>query len=243
MTVLLLHSPLLAAGPTWGDLPSRLAEPVLVPDVRADDTAPYVASYVADVLAQVRPGWPATGAPVSAVAHSGAGPLLPALVAALRSAGCPVAEVIFLDAGLPAACLPVPPATRLELLAAEDPATAHELQALLARGGRFPGWTAGQLAGVVPDPAALLAGIRPRGADFFAEPLPGQPLPRALPCGYVELSATYRPYADRAAELGWPVVRAELGHFGPLTAPETVADLLRQVRRPTGRPGRRRGMP
>jgi hypothetical protein len=236
VTVLLLHSPLLAAASTWGTLPGLLGEAALIPEVHGDDTAPYVASYVTDVLTQVRPCWPRGPEPVTAVAHSGAGPLLPAVLAALRSGGSPVAEVIFLDAGLPVACLPVPPATRMGLLEAESPAAADELRALFARGGRFPDWTAAQLATVVPDPAALLAGVRARGADFFAEPLPGQPLPHGLRCGYVELSPTYRPYADRAAELGWPVARAAVGHFGPLTAAETVADLLRQVRQPISRP-------
>jgi hypothetical protein len=236
VTVLLLHSPLLSAGPTWGGLPGRLDEPVLVPEVCADDTPPYVASYVTDVLAQVRPRWPAGPASVTVVAHSGAGPLLPAVVAALRSGGSPVAEVIFLDAGLPAACLPDPPATRLDLLESENPTAAGALRALLARGGRFPNWTAEQLATLVPDPAVVLAGVRARGADFFSEPLPDQPLPPGTRCGYVELSPTYRPYADRAEVLGWPVARAGIGHFGPLTAPDTVAALVGQVRRPIGRP-------
>jgi hypothetical protein len=234
VTVLLLHSPLLAARPTWGELPGRLDEPVLMPDVGADDRAPYVASYVADVFTQVRPRWPARGGPVTAVVHSGAGPMFPAVAAALQAAGVPVAEVIFLDAGLPVACLPglAAPTTRFGLLDAEGPTAADALRALLTRGGRFPNWTAEQLATVVPDPAVVLAGVRPRAADFFTEALPAQPLPAGVRCGYVQLSSTYRPYADRAEALGWPVVRADLGHFGPLTAPDTVADLLRQVRQP-----------
>jgi hypothetical protein len=232
VTVLLLHSPLLAAAATWGELPGRLGEPVLVPDVHGDDTPPYAASYVADVLVQVRSDWP-LGAPVTVVAHSGAGPLLGAVVAALRSAGLPPTGVVFLDAGLPVACLPGPPrpATRLGLIEAEAPELAGPLRDLLSGGGRFPNWSAEQLAAAVPDPAAVLAGVRAHGADFFAEPLPDQPLPRGLRRGYVQLSPTYRPYADRAAELGWPVARADLGHFAPLTAPDAVADLLGQVRR------------
>ncbi|MEN3358567.1 MAG: hypothetical protein V7637_2549 [Mycobacteriales bacterium] len=231
MTVLLAHSPLLAAGPTWGELPARLGEPVLVPDVRKDETQPFAASYVAAVLNQVRPRWPTRSA-VTAVAHSGAGPLLPALLAALQAAGTPVAEAIFLDAGLPTACLPgLPvPAGRLDLLDAEDPAAAAGLRELLGHGGRFPDWTAEQLAGLVPDPAAVVAGMRPRGGDFFAEPLPAGALPGRVRCGYVQLSETYRLYADRAAELGWPVVRAELNHFAALTDPDAVAALIRQVR-------------
>jgi hypothetical protein len=231
MTFVLAHSPLLAAGPTWGELPTLLGESVLVPDVRADEAQPYAASYMTALLSQVRPRWPARSA-VTMVAHSGAGPLLPAVLTALQAAGTPVAEAIFLDAGLPTACLPgLPvPAGRLDLLDAESPAVAAELRALLGRGGRFPNWTAEQLAGLVPEPAAVVAGMRPRGGDFFAEPLPAGPLPGRVRCGYVQLSATYGYYADRAADLGWPVVRAELNHFAALSDPATVAALIQQVR-------------
>ncbi|HVQ92177.1 MAG TPA: hypothetical protein VMU51_14170 [Mycobacteriales bacterium] len=231
MTVLLAHSPLLAAGATWGGLPALLGEPVLVPDVRTDEIQPYAASYVAALLGQVRPRWPVRSA-VTVVAHSGAGPLLGALLAALRSAGTPVAEAIFLDAGLPTACLPGLPAqaSRFDLLDAENPAAGDSLRAQLSRGGRFPNWTAEQLGTLVPEPAAVLAGMRPRGADFFAEPLPTGMLPDRLRCGYIQLSETYQPYADRAADLGWPVLRAPLHHFAPLTDPDAVAGLIRQVR-------------
>jgi hypothetical protein len=230
MAILLAHSPLLSAGSTWGDLPGRLAEPVLVPDVSCDDTPPYVASYIAGLLTQVRPKWP-IGEPVTVIAHSGAGPILPAMIAALTAAKSPVVEAVFLDAGLPTSCLQGLPAqpSRLSLLDAENQDVAAQLRAHLARGGRFPNWTADDLAGIVPDPRALVAGMRPRGADFFAEPLPDGPL--RVRAGYVQLSETYRPYADRAAELGWPVARAaDLHHFAPLTDPDTVVGLLRQVR-------------
>jgi hypothetical protein len=229
----LLHSPLLAAAASWGDLPGRLGGRVLVPDVTGDDTAPYAERYVADVVAQVRSGEPAADAawPRAVVAHSGAGPLLPAVLAALRTAGLPAQQAVFLDAGLPIGCLPPPgrPVNRFDLLAAEGAAVAEALRSVLDGGGRFPNWTADRLSGLVPDPEVVLAGMRPRGADFFAEPLPDQPLPPDLSCGYVQLSPAYRGHADRAAALGWPVVRADLGHFGALAAPDDVAALIRQV--------------
>jgi len=223
--MLLLHSPLLAAAATWGALPGLLGEPVLVPEVTADDAPPYADRYVASVAAQAGVMTGSQASDVAVLAHSGAGPLVPAVVAALGSAGVPVRAAVFLDAGLPR-----PGATRLELLEAEGPEAAAGLRELLDSGGRFPDWTPELLAGLVPDPAAVLAAMRPRGADFFAEPLPETPLPADLRYGYVQLSPTYRQHADGADALGWPVQRAVLGHLAALSAPDRVADLVRRVR-------------
>jgi hypothetical protein len=237
VTVLLLHSPLLAAAATWGDLPERLGEPAVVPEVVDDGTPPYADRYVAAVVARTRAAAAAPAAAGLAVfAHSGAGPLVAAVAAALGAAGLPVAEAVFVDAGLPPAVATVDgpaagrPVTRFDLLAAESAEAAAGLRELLDGDGRFPNWTADALVGMAPDPAAVVAGMRPRGADFFAEPLPAQPLPPGVRCGYVQLSATYRSQRDRAAALGWPVAGADLGHFGMLTDAGRVADLIRSVR-------------
>jgi hypothetical protein len=223
VTVVLLHSPLLAAGATWGALPARF-EHVVVPDVGSDDGPPYAERYVAAVVAAIG-GRDA----VTLVPHSGAGPLAAAVANAL---GAAVRQVVFLDAGLPVAFVPGLPgnASRHDLLAAESDEAAAGLAALLDTGGRFPNWVAEQLAGMVPDPAAIVAGMRPRGADFFAEPLPDVPMPAATALAYVRLSETYQPYADLAAAAGWPVRTADLGHFGPAADPDTVAALIADVR-------------
>lgn len=247
MTVLLLHSPLLAAAATWGDLPARLGEPAVVPEVVDDDRPPYADRYLAAVVAQARAAGPEPAGGLTLVAHSGAGPLLAAAAAALAAARLPTAAAVFVDAGLPPALTTVDgpvgdpvgdpaagrPVTRFDLLAAEGAdgaAVAAGLRELLDSGGRFPNWTIEQLAGMTPDPAVVVAGMRPRGADFFAEPLPAAPLPAAVRCGYVELSEAYRSQRDRAAALGWPVAAADLGHFGMLADPGRVAELIRSVR-------------
>jgi hypothetical protein len=221
---LLLHSPLLAAAATWGDLPTRLGESTLVPDVTGDDKPPFADRYIDDMLSQVT-AEPDPG-PLTVVAHSGAGPLTAGACVALSAARRPVDGVVFLDAGLPMAR-----ATRLELLAAENADVAAELAALLQAGGRFPDWTADLLEGRVPDPDVVIAGMRPRGIEFFIEPLPAAQLPPRLPGGYVLLSPTYQTDAQQAALAGWPVARTGLGHFAALTHPDTVASLIRQVGR------------
>jgi hypothetical protein len=225
VTVVLLHSPLLGAGATWGGLPGRFGE-VVVPDVGSDGAPPYAESYVRAVAGAV-----AGRGAVTLVPHSGAGPLAGAVAAALGGAGCVVRQVVFLDAGLPVAFVPGLPAgaSRSDLLAAESEEAAAGLAALLDAGGRFPNWAAGQLTDLVPDPAAIVAGMRPRGADFFAEPLPDVPMPADTALAYVRLSETYQPYADLAAAAGWPVRAADLGHFGPAADPDAVAALITDV--------------
>jgi hypothetical protein len=220
MPYLLLHSPLLAAAGTWGDLPARLGADTLPPEIAADDAAPYAERYVDAVLTQTA----ADRGPLVAVPHSGAGPLLAAIAAAFARAGRPLAGAVFLDAGLPA-----PGRSRLDLLASEDAAAAAEFRSALDAGARYPDWTADLLAGEVPDPEPVIAALRPRGLDFYAEPLPDAALPDGFAAGYVQLSGTYASYADEAEARGWPTVRADLGHLAALSAPDAVADLIRAV--------------
>jgi hypothetical protein len=67
------------------------------------------------------------------VAHSGAGPLLPAIQ---QIGALPVSAYAFVDAGIPR-----DGASRLDLLDGEDPESAKQLRELLAAGRRFPEWT------------------------------------------------------------------------------------------------------
>ena len=203
--VVLVHSPLTGAA-EWGSLPSVLrarGRGVVVVDVRDDDSPPYAAKFVARAALQVRAA--AGDSPVVLVGHSGAGYLLPLLGAARRAARAPVLAYVFLDAGLP----PAAPTTRLELARREDANFAGELEALLAEGGVFPDWTSEDLADLVPDGArrgSLVASLRRRGADFFAEPLPVAPDWPDAPCGCLQLSASYDSAANLARMRGWPVL-------------------------------------
>jgi hypothetical protein len=79
----LAHSPL--TGPAaWGTLPSLLREQrydVVVINVQDDEKAPFADRYVGQSTAQISAAEPAP--PTIFVAHSGAGPLLPAITASL----------------------------------------------------------------------------------------------------------------------------------------------------------------
>jgi len=79
----------------------------------------------------------------SFVAHSGAGPLLPAIRQSLAN---PVHAYVFVDAGIPRDGL-----SRLDLMKSEDPAWAEQFQEELARGERFPAWSFEDLQEVIPD--------------------------------------------------------------------------------------------
>ena len=158
------------------------------------------------------------------VGHSGAGPLLAAVGTGLRAGGRPAGGYLFCDAGLPRAGASV-----LDLLAAEDPQMAAAFQAELERGGRYPHWGDADLEPLVPDPAAraaLLGSLRPRGLEFFTEPLPPAPGWPDAPCGYLRLSPAYDGAAAAAAARGWPTASIDAGHFHPLVDPGGVAMAL-----------------
>jgi hypothetical protein len=161
------------------------------------------------------------------VGHSGAGPLLGAVGIGLRACGRPAGGYLFCDAGLP-----LDGASRLELLAAEDLEMAAGFRAELERGGRFPEWSDRDLEPLVPDPvarAALVGSLRPRGLEFFSEPLPPSPGWPDAPCGFLRLSAAYDVWREQAAARGWPTTGLDAGHFHPLVDPDGVAAALRAL--------------
>lgn len=228
--VVLAHSPL--TGPAaWGRLPEVLRDrghELVVVEVTDDDAPPYAGRYVARAALQVAAGVPS--GPVVLVGHSGAGYLLPQIGAARRAARAPVAAYVFLDAGIPYGR----GATRSTLLRGEDQSFADDLDALLAAGGAFPTWDDDDLRDLVPDDelrAALVRSLRPRGQDFFTEPLPFPADWPDAPCGFVRLSAAYERPARVARSRGWPVVEADLagGHFAMCTDPDGVADALEEL--------------
>jgi len=226
--IVLAHSPL--TGPqAWGPLPDalRMAGATVIVLDTDDRTPPYAASYVADAARQITAAEPAGS--VVLVAHSGAGYLLPQIGATQRAARRQVAGYVFFDAGVPHAR----GATRLGLLRVEDTEFAAELEAVLDAGGVFPTWTDADLADLVPQDAvrrALVASLRPRGRDFFVEPLPCPPDWPDAPCGFVRLSAAYDGPARVAHSRGWTVVEAPAdqrgGHFAACADPQGVTTLL-----------------
>ncbi|NLX10116.1 MAG: alpha/beta hydrolase [Chloroflexi bacterium] len=216
---ILIHSPLL--GPlTWQPVADSLRAQgyeALTPELidRLDGDVPLWAQQVASV------DLPDAGAIL--VGHSGAGALLPAIGERLDAQA-----YIFVDAALL-----FEPATRLEMMHAEDRDYGREFERFLTAGGHFPNWEDAQLRDIIPDGdlrQRLLADMRPRVLSFFTERIEVPAGWDAKPCAYIQLSDTYGFYADQAAARQWPVVRRSAHHFEMLTQPAAIADLLVQMR-------------
>ena len=225
-TVVLVPSPLVAPD-TWHpvrDLLQGRGHDVRVAELRDDSdgtaTGPYWRQHVDSAAASIGPG----DAPIVLIAHSGAGPLLPLLA---ESADRNVVGAVFVDAGLP-----LDGTSRLEQIAVDAPDVAVDLRQSLEQGDRFPRWSSEDLAALVRDDgvrAELVGGLRPRGLDFFAEPLPVPPAWQRVPCGYVRLSPAYDVWARIAEDRAWPLVRLDGGHFQLLDDPPSVAAAIEQV--------------
>jgi len=214
---LLLHSPLLgpyslralagelarlgheAEAPAWPKLSSV-----------ADGYYPTLAGSLAATIDGGR------GGPVVLAAHSGAGALVPAVAAQLRT---PVAGVVFVDA-----ILPHPGRSWFDTAPAE---MRDQLRAG-AQMGQLPPWDdwwpPGALERLVPDAdarEALVAELEPLPIGYFEEPAPGVEL--STPAAYLQLSGGYEDEARLAGRQGWPVVRLPLNHLSPLSQPQAVA--------------------
>ncbi len=220
---ILIHSPLV--GPlTW----SRVADEmqarglkVLVPTLKdsASSKDPFWKQNADSVARAVSHTLQDT--PVILVAHSGAGPLLPAI---RRSIPNPVRAYVFVDAGIPRDA-----ATRLELMKSEDPEWASRFQSHLEQGGRFPDWSVDDLQEIILDEKLrwqMVTEIRPRGVSFFTEPIPvfaGWP---DAPCVYIRFSAPYDRSAAQAMASDWHVYDLDAGHFHMLVSPVAVTDMI-----------------
>lgn len=214
---------------TWEPVAERLrvAEGnVLIPVLEDDGGSPepFWAQHAASVAGAVGDAGAAT-----LVAHSGAGPLLPAIGEAVG--GSPAAYV-FVDALVPGDGL-----SRLDLLARVSPEAAEELGLEMGGGRQAPSWTDDQLAGAVPDPAVrrnVLSEMRPRERRFFEEPIPVPEGWPDAPTGYLQLSAFYGPAAADARSRGWPVRVIQADHLHTVVDPAAVAgaltDLLEAMR-------------
>jgi hypothetical protein len=185
----------------------------------ADSKEPFWKQHAASV-AESLAGIPNEQS-VSLVAHSGAGPLLPVIREAIPK---PVAAYIFVDAGIPQNG-----ATRLDLMKSEDPEWAAQFQAELEGGSRFPNWSMDDLQAIIPDESLrrqMVAEIRPRGLDFFSEPIPVfEGWPDSL-CVYIQFSPPYDKPAGAARQAGWIVEELKAGHFHMLVDPRAVTNSI-----------------
>jgi hypothetical protein len=219
----LIHSPLVGSL-TWKLVAEEMRQrgiEVIVPTLvdAPDSEEPYWkqhAESVSQAFAQV-----SQDTPLTLVAHSGTGPLLPAIRETLAN---PVNAYVFVDAGIPR-----DGATRLDLMQSEESDWAKEFQEYLEGGGYFPNWNMEDLKDILPDDelrAQMVAEIRPRALDFFTEPIPvfkGWP---DAPCIYILFSEPYKRAAIQAQESGWPTYELEAGHFHMLVDAKAVTNLI-----------------
>jgi hypothetical protein len=219
----LIHSPLV--GPlTWSLVADQIRQSgldVLVPGLKDSPASkePFWkqhAGSVAQALAHV-----SHGTSLTLVAHSGAGPLLPAIRASLSHV---IKAYMFVDAGIPRDGL-----SRLDMMKMEDSEWAGQFQEELARGEQFPAWSFDDLQEVIPDKTLrrqMVAELRPRGLDFFTERIPvfdGWP---DAPCIYIQFSAPYEGPAAQAQQAGWLTYKLKAGHFHMLMDPVVVTDMI-----------------
>ncbi len=224
----LIHSPLVSPF-SWAATAAALGRrghAVLVPDLRdAPGGGPYWqqhANSAAAGLSAAGDGPLVLAAPLILAAHSGAGALLPAI---RRALGRPVAAYVLVDAVMPGGG-----ASRLEGFG--TPEEIGAFRAHLEGGGMFPAWTEADLRTVVPEAqsrARLVRELRPKGLDYWTEPIPAAEWWPDAPGAYLRFTETYRADADRARALGWPVREMAGGHFQMMVEPEAVAEAMEAV--------------
>lgn len=175
------------------------------------------------------------GHPVTLVAHSAAGPLVPAVAEALG----PAADTtIFVDARLPH-----PGISWLDSL---GPGRADRLRAMAAE-GRLPPWDTWfpteALTDEIPDPEAreqFRAELRPTPLALYEEEAPSfTPVFDQLSHTYVRLSPAYTTAAETAERAGWRSVLLDSVHLAPVSAPAEIAGIIGEAGRgdrPSPRP-------
>ena len=200
----------------------RRGWPVIVPDLHSEgvvENRPYYQQHAQNAAKSLQKL--AENEPLILVAHSGAGPLLPAIRQELHQ---PVVAYLFVDAGIAH-----DGQSRLEMLANELPEMASRFRELLIAGQRWPQWSDADLAKSIPDAnwrQRLLAELTPQPLAFFNEPIPVFADWPDAPCAYLQFTAGYDYSAAEAARLSWPVVRLEVGHFHMLVDETAVTDQI-----------------
>jgi len=164
---------------------------------------------------------------VRLVAHSGAGPILPAIAERLRGRGVTVSDSVFVDAGLPH-----PGRSRFSVL--PKPAVAHLLSMIVD--GWLPPWPSWwspeDFREMVSDAGLrrqLIAACPHHPVGLFSEPMPAGDQTAIGRRRFCRLSSTYDAAADQAARDGWEVTRMAAQHLAPITDPEPVADAIQEL--------------
>jgi pimeloyl-ACP methyl ester carboxylesterase len=198
----------------------------MVPSLMAPGRAPRTwqsdAQTVLDAVREITE-------PIILVGHSGGGLLLPVIADA---AAPPVAELVFVDSGVPAKT----GAT------AFMPARFLEGLRKLAVGGMLPPWSdwwcEETMRDLVPDEALRAALVREMPAvplAYLEQSIPSPSGWDRAPCAYLLLSDAYEEAAAEAEARGWQVERIRgAQHLHIAVTPRAVGDALtRLVERPT----------
>jgi pimeloyl-ACP methyl ester carboxylesterase len=219
----LMHSPL--AGPCTWSLVARDLEAgghtVIVPELRSPQglAEPYYRHHV-EAVAKAVEAADSTGRLIL-VGHSGAGPLLPAIGAALD---IPVEAYIFVDAALP-----TPGHSRLDGFG--DEAAVRQFRES-ARDGLVPPWPEAALRPLIPDDAVrarFVEDLQPMPLAVYEEPLPVVPGWPEARCAYLRFSDAYlQPYVE-ALRRRWLTRQIGAGHFHMLENPRYVAGALLEL--------------
>jgi hypothetical protein len=215
--LVLVHSPFV--GPSsWSGVAEELrrgGRQVVVPSLvgalpSPSPLYPALAGAVADAAVSGR---------VALVVHSGAGPLVPAVVDLMPSQ---VAAVVFVDA-----TLPYSGRTWVDTV---PPEMADRLTGMVGPDGLLPRWhewfPPEALTELLPDERAraeFCADVPRVPLRYLQEVAPGSSAWQALPCGYVQLSAAYEEAAESARQAGWPVACVDGHHLSGVTEPAVVA--------------------
>jgi hypothetical protein len=218
----LVHAPVLGPA-SWQPVAGKLTaagRKVLVPSLASftDGGPPYAPALVRLFAGQLQAAPSADR--VVVVVHSGAGAFAGQLAAAVP-AGHGQVEVVFADAGLPAAQGPTP---------VVDDAFLPYLREL-ARDGVVPPWPRwfpdadpAELYPTEAARAAVLTDARALPLSFFTEKLAAAAHPAVS--RYLLFSPGYQPEAEQAAGRGWPVTELPGTHLHMLADPAAVAAAL-----------------
>lgn len=222
MTFVLVHSPLVGpatCAPLADELRSR-GRSVVVPSLLG--TLAGGPGWARRQVAAVHAAVDADGAagPYLLAGHSGAGPLLPAIGAALGH----VQAYLFVDAAPPR-----PGQSWFD----KAPAPLVKHLTSLATDGWVPPWNEWfgeeEMAAELADPSvrrSVLAELSRLPLAMFTEPAPEVPgWPDAL-CGYLRLSPGYDRYLAEARSRGWRTASLDAWHLSLCGDPVPVADAM-----------------
>ncbi|MGI9598738.1 MAG: hypothetical protein ACR2QK_21415 [Acidimicrobiales bacterium] len=216
--LLLIHSPLVGPS-TMARLASSATaagHQVATTDLTGVAEAPSPRwRWFVERAAAAAQGW----SPPVVVAHSGAGPMLPAIAGRLEQGP---AALVFADAV-------VPPESGHHRHSAEM-APMLDRQTTGGRLARWLDWWPDDVVeSLLPEPAdrvALAADMPRLPRDFYDEPIPMPAGWSQQRCAYLQLSPAYDLDRRRAEQRGWPTIAIDSSHLGLHTDPGPVLEKI-----------------